>query len=66
MASVTVDHLQAALVSVTALRVFAPDVRRAVRLLLRAGVRVGMNEILESPPPVPRSAPPASSCDEEA
>lgn len=49
----TVDHVIAALVGVTTLRVFAPDVRKAARLLLRAGVRVGVSEMLQNPARTP-------------
>ncbi|MEV0694056.1 hypothetical protein [Streptomyces sp. NPDC050388] len=61
----TVDDLLAVLVGVTALRVFAPDVRKVTRRLLRAGVRVGVTELLQSPASTPAPAPPASR-DQEA
>ncbi|MFF1698123.1 hypothetical protein ACFVXC_31650 [Streptomyces sp. NPDC058257] len=44
----TLDDVLAATVVITALRVFAPDARRLTRRLLRAGVRVGANELLRS------------------
>jgi hypothetical protein len=62
---VTVDDVIAVLVGVTALRVFAPDVCKASRLLLRAGVRVGVSELLQNPAHTPVPAPPASSLDKE-
>ncbi|MGW0576803.1 hypothetical protein ACWD25_12710 [Streptomyces sp. NPDC002920] len=61
----TVDDVSAVLVGVTALRVFAPDVCKASRLLLRAGVRVGVSELLQNPARTPASASPASSREKE-
>lgn len=69
----TDDVLLAVLVWVTALRVFAPDMRHVVRLLLRAGVRIGMSEMLQGSSQMPThmptrmttSAPPAPSRDQE-
>ncbi|MFJ9590719.1 hypothetical protein [Streptomyces acidicola] len=61
-----VDDVLAVLVWVTALRVFAPDVCKTGRLLLRAGVRVGVSELLQNPARTPASDPPASSRDLEA
>ncbi|MGA4846593.1 hypothetical protein ACOBQB_10100 [Streptomyces sp. G5(2025)] len=49
------DDLLAALVVITAVRVFAPDARRLTRRLLRAGVRVGASELLKGPRPADSS-----------
>ncbi|MFE6164210.1 hypothetical protein ACFQ7F_35430 [Streptomyces sp. NPDC056486] len=43
----TLDDVLAATVVITALRVFAPDARHLTRRLLRAGVRVGADELLK-------------------
>jgi hypothetical protein len=43
----TLDDALAATVVITALRVFAPDARHLTRRLLRAGVRVGADELLK-------------------
>ncbi|MGW5868648.1 hypothetical protein ACWFRJ_41600 [Streptomyces sp. NPDC055239] len=43
----TLDDVLVATVVITALRVFAPDARHLARRLLRAGVRVGANELLK-------------------
>ncbi|GHE33893.1 hypothetical protein [Streptomyces capitiformicae] len=61
----TVDDVIAALAGVTALRVFAPDMCKAARLLLRAGVQVGVSELLQNPARTPASTPQASH-DQEA
>lgn len=62
---VTVDDVSAVLVGITALRVFAPDVCKASRLLLRAGVRVGVSELLQNTARTPAPAPQAPH-DQEA
>ncbi|MFI6730138.1 hypothetical protein [Streptomyces atratus] len=43
-----VHELFVALAVVTALRVFAPDVRALTRRLLSAGVRIGATQLLEN------------------
>ncbi|WP_331752084.1 hypothetical protein [Streptomyces sp. NBC_00829] len=59
----TFNDLLAVLGMVTALRVFAPDVRALTRRLLSAGVRMGAAGLLEN---VSRgTAAPAASRDEE-
>ncbi|MEV0445567.1 hypothetical protein AB0I84_12205 [Streptomyces spectabilis] len=49
----------------TALRVFLPDIRTAVRRLLRAGARVGVAELLQTPSNRPATKAPAASRDTE-
>ncbi|MGD1221984.1 hypothetical protein AB9Q10_26580 [Streptomyces krungchingensis] len=46
----TQNDLLALLALMTALRVFLPDLRTGVRRLLRAGARVGVNELLQTHP----------------
>ncbi|MCB5911835.1 hypothetical protein [Streptomyces pinistramenti] len=43
----TLNDALASLVLITALRVFAPDLRHLTRRLLRAGVRVGAAALVE-------------------
>ncbi len=51
----TVDDFLAVVAGVTALRVFALDVRNLVHLVLRTAVRDGVRELLQSSPHTPAS-----------
>ncbi|MGW6268351.1 hypothetical protein [Streptomyces sp. NPDC055060] len=62
----SLDDVLAATVVVTALRVFAPDVRHLTRRLLGAGVRVGAGELLRGGRPAEPASLRAASDDEAA
>ncbi|MGW1840443.1 hypothetical protein [Streptomyces sp. BBFR2] len=49
----TLNDALAPLLLLTAVRVFAPDLRHLTRRLLRAGVRVGAAALVEDRPPAP-------------